>query len=78
MQSKRPIGKPRKRWEDAVANDTRNLLGTKSWREVATDDRKWRRKLKDFGCNAIEEVVSNLLMQLESVTPNLTTNPSVL
>ena len=32
----RPIGRPRKRWEDGVAEDARDM-GIRNWRRVAVD-----------------------------------------
>ncbi|KAG8239415.1 hypothetical protein J437_LFUL012751 [Ladona fulva] len=42
---KRPVGKPRARWEDNVSKDTRDLLGIRNWREQSRDQDEWRRKI---------------------------------
>jgi hypothetical protein len=35
LYSKRAVGKPRKRWEDAVPEDSVKLLGMKAWKAKA-------------------------------------------
>ena len=40
----RPRGRPRKRWEDGVAEDARDM-GIRNWRRVAVDRVDWRRRL---------------------------------
>ena len=40
----RPRGRPRKRWEDGVAEDARDM-GIRNCRRVATDRVDWRRRL---------------------------------
>jgi hypothetical protein len=39
---KTAVGKPRKRWEDAVQEDSIKLLGTKVWKTKAKDREFWR------------------------------------
>ena len=39
----RPRGRPRKRWEDGVAEDARDM-GIRNWRRVAVDRLDWRRR----------------------------------
>ena len=36
MEGTRPRGRPRKRWEDGVAEDARDM-GIRNWRRVAVD-----------------------------------------
>ena len=38
----RPRGRPRKRWEDGVAEDTRVI---RNWRKAAMDRVDWRQRL---------------------------------
>jgi len=38
---KRPRGRPRKRWIDAVEEDLK-ILGVENWRETAQDRYRWR------------------------------------
>ena len=40
----RPRGRPRKRWEDGVAENARNM-GIRNWRRAAMDRVDWRRRL---------------------------------
>ena len=40
----RPTGRPRKRWEDGVGEDARDM-GIRNWRRVAVDRVDWRRRL---------------------------------
>ncbi|KAG8229814.1 hypothetical protein J437_LFUL008182, partial [Ladona fulva] len=47
MGGKRPVGKPRARWEDNVSKDTRDLLGIRSWREQSRDQDGWRQKIDE-------------------------------
>jgi hypothetical protein len=42
IYGKRAVGKPRKRWEDAVWEDSIKLLGTKAWKTKAKDRQFWR------------------------------------
>jgi hypothetical protein len=50
---KRPVGKPRKRWVNAVEIDSREILKVRNWKRESLDKRVWRRYLKrprlDFG-----------------------------
>ncbi|KAG8232804.1 hypothetical protein J437_LFUL007958 [Ladona fulva] len=47
MGGKRPVGKPRARWEDNVSKDTRDLLGIRNWREQSRDRDGWRQKIDE-------------------------------
>lgn len=31
---RRPVGKPQKRWEDSIGEDSVSLLGFKNWRRI--------------------------------------------
>ena len=42
LTSKRPIGRPRTRWKDAVEQDL-NALNIQNWQEAAADRGLWRR-----------------------------------
>jgi hypothetical protein len=42
---KRPVGRPRLRWEDEVKRDAARLLQLESWKTAAEDRRGWRQKL---------------------------------
>ncbi|KAG8238981.1 hypothetical protein J437_LFUL005038 [Ladona fulva] len=47
MGGKRPVGKPRARWEDNVSKDTRDLLGIRNWRQQSRDRDGWRQKIDE-------------------------------
>ena len=42
IHAKRPVGRPRRRWEDAVDKDAREILKVRSWR-MAADRGEWGR-----------------------------------
>jgi hypothetical protein len=42
IYGKRAVGKHRKRWEDAVWEDSIKLLGMKAWKTKAKDREFWR------------------------------------
>lgn len=39
---KRPLGKPRLRWEDCVIQDVGRIKAGLQWREAAEDRNRWR------------------------------------
>jgi hypothetical protein len=41
LEGPRRRGRPRKRWKEEVERDLR-VLGVRSWRELATDRKRWR------------------------------------
>lgn len=47
MHGKRPVGRPRKRWEDEISEDARDLLGIRVWKRAAEDRVEWRQKVKE-------------------------------
>jgi hypothetical protein len=47
IHGKRAAGKPRKRWEDAVQEDSIKLLGTKAWKRKAKDRQFWRQRIEE-------------------------------
>ena len=47
IHGKRPVGRPRRRWEDAVDEDAREILKVRSWRRMAADRGEWGEKLKE-------------------------------
>jgi hypothetical protein len=34
---KRPVGKPKRRWTEAVEDDSKKILGTRNWKREAMD-----------------------------------------
>jgi hypothetical protein len=44
---KRPVGKPRKRWINAVEIDSREILKVRNWKRESLDRQVWRRYLKE-------------------------------
>jgi hypothetical protein len=47
FRNKRPMGKPRTKWEDVVRRDTSQILGIRGWRRRAEDEKEWRRLLRE-------------------------------
>jgi len=41
-EGKRPLGKPRRRWEDSIKMDLREVGGVRDWMELAQDTDRWR------------------------------------
>ena len=41
-EGKRPLGKPRRRWEDNIKMDLREVGGAGDWMELAQDRDRWR------------------------------------
>jgi hypothetical protein len=43
----RSVGKPRKRWEDAVQQDAANFLRCRNWKLAANDRTLWKQKTEE-------------------------------
>jgi len=41
-EGKRPLGRPRRRWEDNINMDLREVGGGGDWMELAQDRDRWR------------------------------------
>ena len=41
-EGKRPLGRPRRRWEDNIEMDLREVGGSGDWLELAQDRDSWR------------------------------------
>jgi hypothetical protein len=41
------VGRPRRRWIDAVCQDAREQVGIKRWRREAEDRKCWRRLIEE-------------------------------
>ena len=42
-EGKRPLGRPRRRWEDNIKMDLQEVRGSRGdWRELAQDRDRWR------------------------------------
>jgi len=41
-EGKRPLGRPRRRWEDNIKMDLREVGGDGDWIELAQDRDRWR------------------------------------
>jgi hypothetical protein len=41
-EGKRPLGRPRHRWEDGIRMDLRRLAGGVKWIQLAQDRDRWR------------------------------------
>jgi hypothetical protein len=46
MFGKRPVGKPKKRWMDAVKEDSYQILKWRNWEVKAQDRDEWRLRIK--------------------------------
>ena len=42
LERKRPLGKPRRRWEDNIKMDLQEVGGGGDWIELAQDRDRWR------------------------------------
>lgn len=47
IEGERPVGRPRKRWADAVAADAETLLHISNWRTSARNRDDWRKRLEE-------------------------------
>jgi len=45
-EGKRPLGRPRRRWEDNIKMDLREVGGVGDWMELAQDRDRWRALVK--------------------------------
>ena len=41
-EGKRPLGRPRRRWEDNIKKDLKEVGGGGDWMELAQDRDRWR------------------------------------
>jgi len=41
-EGKRPLGRPRRRWEDTIKMDLREMGGGEDWMELVRDRNRWR------------------------------------
>jgi len=41
-EGKRPLGRPKRRWEDNIKMDLREVGGSGDWMELALDRDRWR------------------------------------
>jgi endonuclease/exonuclease/phosphatase family metal-dependent hydrolase/ribosomal protein S28E/S33 len=46
-EGKRPVGKPRKRWQDSIDADSKSLLRFSNWRTRSLDRDAWRRSIQE-------------------------------
>jgi hypothetical protein len=46
MSGKRPVGKPKKRWMDAVKEDSYQILNCRNWEVKAQDRDEWKSRIK--------------------------------
>jgi hypothetical protein len=44
FEGRRPVGRPRNRWEDVIQKGAANLLGIRNWKAAARDE-EWRKKV---------------------------------
>ena len=41
-EGKRPLGRPRRRWEDNIKMDLQEVEGARGWMELAQDRDRWQ------------------------------------
>jgi hypothetical protein len=46
FHNKRPMGKPRRSWDDVNRRDKSQILGIRKWRRRAEDREKWSRVMR--------------------------------
>jgi hypothetical protein len=76
----RSVGKPRKRSENVVQQDSASFLRCRNWKLAANDTTLWRQKIErprpDLGCSAVGWMDS---VRTSKKTPHLTiTNVNLL
>jgi hypothetical protein len=50
LEGKRPLGRPRHRWEDGIRMDLREIgWGSVDWIQLAQDRDRWRALVNTFG-----------------------------
>jgi hypothetical protein len=42
IAGQRPVAKPKRRWIEAVEEDSKKMLGTRNWKREAMDRQGWR------------------------------------
>jgi hypothetical protein len=47
LGGRRCVGKPRKRWIDAVEEDAKKLMGVRNWKGTAQDREEWRGLIRE-------------------------------
>jgi hypothetical protein len=47
IAGRRRVGKPRKRWIDAVEEDAKELMGVRNWKRIAQDREEWRGLIRE-------------------------------
>jgi hypothetical protein len=47
LEHEKSLGRPRRRWIDAVCQDAREQLGVKRWRQEAEDRKSWRHLIEE-------------------------------
>jgi hypothetical protein len=57
MIGKRPVGKPKKTWMNAVKEDSYQIKNWRNWEVKAQDRDEWRSRIKKpaLGCSAIDD-----------------------
>jgi hypothetical protein len=61
-EGKRPLGRPRRRWEDNITVDLQEMeCGGKEWIELAQDRDRWRALVKAVTNLQVPQNVGNFL-----------------
>ena len=47
IERRRPVGRPRGRWLDAMDRDTKRMLKCRNWSKSAEDRKAWRRRIEE-------------------------------
>ena len=52
-EGKRPLGRPRRRWEDNIKMDRREVGGGGDWMELGLDRDRWQALVNTFGFHKV-------------------------
>jgi hypothetical protein len=59
LEGRRPVGKPRGKWLDAVGREVNMMFKYRDWKRLAEDREAWRWRVEDakaqVGCDTMEE-----------------------
>jgi len=67
-EGKRPLGRPRRRWEDNVKMDIREVGGGGDWRELGQDRDRWRALVNTVMNFRVPQSAGNFLTSCKPVS----------